>query len=90
MASISFNITHPQLTKTVTITVTDARLLEFVDNLRNHVYGKPGTPPTALTRTQAADKLLADFEAEARRLYKQTKAAANAATLPAPGDIDAA
>jgi hypothetical protein len=89
MASVSFNITHPQLTKTVTITVSDARLLEFMDNLRNHYYGKPGTPPVALTRLETADKFLADFEAEARQLYKASKEAANRATLTPPSEIDA-
>ena len=87
MASISFNITHPQLSKTVTITVTDARLLEFVDNLRNHYYGKPNS--IALTRTAAVDKLLADFETKLRNLYKESKSAAERAALPAPGEVDA-
>lgn len=89
MASISFNITHPNLTKTVTITVADARLLEFMDNLRNHFYGQPGTPPVPLTRLQTADKLLADFEDKVRRLYKESKAAADRATLAPPPEVDA-
>jgi hypothetical protein len=89
MANITFTITHPSLSKTQTITVSDARLVEFIDNLRNHVYGKPGTPPAVLTRVATVDKLLADLEAEVRRLYKGSKEAADRATLPAPGEIDA-
>lgn len=89
MASFVLTITHPQFSKTQTITVPDARLAEFFDNLRNHVYGKPGTPPVALTRMQAVDKFAADWAADVNRLHKQAKAAADAATLPAPGDIDA-
>ena len=89
MASISITITHPQLTKTVTVTVADARLLEFVDNLRNHFYAKQGTPPVALTRAAAADKLLADLEFEVRNLYRNSKAAADRATLPAVSEVDA-
>ena len=84
MASISFNVTHPQLTKTVTITVADARLLEFADNLRNATYNTG----VVLTRAQAVDRLLEDMARDLRALYKESKAAADRATLPAPGEID--
>lgn len=89
MASIVLTISHPSLSKTQTITMPDARLVEFIDNLRNHVYGKPGTPPVALTRAQAVDKFASEWDVAIRRRYKEAKAIADAATLTPPGEIDA-
>jgi hypothetical protein len=85
MATITLTISHPQLSKTQTLTVPDARLVEFIDNLRNHVYQPPNQ-----TRVQAVDALAANWETNVRRLYKHAKEAADRAALPAPGEIDEA
>jgi len=86
MASLTITITHPQLTRSTVINTTDARMLEFVDALRTHVYGTPATP---LTRLQATDTLLNDLSMNARGLYARAKKAeADAAATPIP-DIDA-
>ncbi len=80
MASFSITATHPQLSTTKTITVTDARMVEFADNIR---LG------TNLTRAQAIDGLLADVERYMRERYKRAKEATDRAALVPPGEIDA-
>lgn len=86
MASLAITLTHPQLTRSTTITVPDARMLEFMDALRHHIYGQPTAP---VTRLQAAETLLNDLAANARGLYARAKKAeANAAAAPIP-EIDA-
>jgi hypothetical protein len=86
MASLTITITHPQLTRSTIINTTDARMLEFMDALRSHVYGTSAAP---VTRLQAADTLLNDLAASARGRYQQAKQAeADAAAIPIPG-IDA-
>jgi hypothetical protein len=84
MATITLTITHPLLSKTQTITLPDARLVEFVDNLRNHIYAQP-----AQTRSEAVDTFVANWETNVRRLYRHAKEAADRATLTPPGEIDA-
>ena len=86
MASITINVTHPQLTRSKTITLSDARLLEFADVLRTHVYGTPAAP---VTRVQAVDTLLLDMSAQARGLWARAKSAEAAAIASPPPEIDA-
>ena len=86
MASLAITLTHPQLTRSVTITVPDARMLEFMDALRNRIYGTPSAP---VTRIVAAETLVNDLAANARGLYARAKKAeADAAAVPIP-EIDA-
>jgi hypothetical protein len=86
MASLTLTLTHPSLTRSVTITVPDARMLEFVDALRSYVYGTQTAP---VTRIQAAETLLNDLAANARAMYARAKQAeADAAVIPI-GEIDA-
>ena len=86
MASLAITLTHPSLTRSVTLTVPDARMIEFMDALRNHIYGTPSAP---VTRIQAAETLINDMASQARGLYARAKwAEADAAVAPI-GEIDA-
>lgn len=79
MASIEIKITHPNLTRSVTLTVADNRLLEFVDAARTHIYGTPKAPKT---RIETVDKLLADLANTIRNLYSRAKRKEAAAPIP--------
>ena len=96
MASITVTFTHPQLTRTETLTVPDAKLVEFADLLRTLNYpdevpaGSPeGTPASDPTRAKAIQYFAEGMIRSVRETYKRLKDQEAKAAVPAPGEIDA-
>lgn len=93
MASVSIQFSHPQLpsgSRAVTLTVPDAKLIEFADNLIEYKYKGQGVDGADLTRVQAIDKLMNSTLDGYKQLYRRTKAdALKESNLPDPGDLDA-
>ena len=89
MASITVTFTHPQLTRTETLTVPDAKLIEFVDLLRNLNYPQEGAPLAPPTRAKAVEYFAQAMIRSVRETYRRLKAQQAVAAVPAPGEIDA-
>lgn len=89
MASVTITFSHPQLTHSETLTVADARLVEFADLLRNYNYPQEGSPAAAISRAEAINRFAEGVIQSVRITYKGLKdAEARAALTPAP-EIDA-
>lgn len=97
-SSLTITFAHPQLSKSGTINVTDAKLLEFLDLLRNQVYPSvsPGLdendqplPAEPMSRADVADAYINGFLESTKAIYRREKDAANKAEVEAPGEIDA-
>ena len=89
MASITVTFTHPQLTRTETLTVSDAKLVEFADLLRTLNYPDEGDPLADPTRAKAIQYFAEAMIRSVRETFKRLKDQQAKAAVLAPGEIDA-
>ena len=89
MATISIQFSHPQLTHTETLTVPDAKVVEFADLLRNFNYPPEGDPPVAITRAAAITRWCESYLNGVRGYYKRLKEDEAKSQLTPPDEIDA-
>jgi len=82
-------MTGTGVTVTESITVSDAKLVEFLDYLRTYHYPQEGDPPAKITRVQAATRFAQGMIQGTKDTYKRYKQLSDREALPAPGEIDA-
>lgn len=88
MASLTVTFTHSALSVERSITVDDAKLIEFADLLRAHHY--PLDEEGNQISRQAAIRQFADgMIAAAKDTYKRYKRQENVAAVPEPPEMDA-